>query len=310
MPHNKKLKKLSKYYEKGSKKNGKYKEYKYVKRIRAEKEAVLLEKKLKSNNKCLLHIFIIKLYNYEPGIVDLVLGFLNNPIKKQLYAIECIYFLRQKKDNIKSYLSNSIMFDYYWNKLSYYDRNFFKVIFNINEQKSEVYFGDDGHMLEWYEYTDNDIEKDPLFGILSAQRICQLYDRDYIIKKAHIYKYDELELDNIMYELIHTYKCNSIYVLAGSDITKLFKNYYNIEPNILPITYVRNKKGEDVEESYYEILLYGKNIVELNRWTSNSNVIDFSYGFNKFMGLNIHTTPLDLKLKYHNITNISKDFQK
>ncbi len=313
MPTHKKLKKLANCYEKGSKKNGKYREFKYIKENKLEKK---LEKdKIKTKPKeisiCTLHILIFKILAYEPDIIDLILNLLNNPIKKQLYAIECVQYLRNINNGaIPTHLHITYL-NYDWFETSPYVLYIIKIIYNKNET-TKFYFSNDGHMLEYYEYNDYDLEKEN-FGILSPQKICQLYDNDIIIKLAHIRKFGILRINYIVESVIRNFNLSNhysstrkikIYALKGSKVKELFKKNYDIEPDIKPLSYVVNKKGENIEQSYYEILLYGINLEKYD--TTDS--LHFSYSFGKFTGFNIHTTLQDLELKYHDIRDISKDF--
>lgn len=324
MPIPKKFRKNAKDYQKGSKKNGKYKEYKYMKQIKAEKEEKKkeierkkTEKKKHNNENCYaLHLIVFKLLSYEPDIFNFILGLLDNPIQKRYYAIECVKYLRETKLNQKDKLPfvNTVM-DFNTHRLLLhsipkYTHYVSYVIFNKRSYDEPVYFAEDGHMLEIYEYNDFDIEN-PEFGVLSPHKICKLYDNNIIIQIAHVMKYFKLHLNQLHLKLgertlfreMYNQSTNLKYKPA-SYINNLFTTIYNHNPN-LKILKAPNKYSDITEYSYYEILLYGKNIEEYKFNT----IMKFSYGFNGHTGLNIHTTVEDFEFKFIDMKNVFECFR-
>lgn len=323
MPIPKKFRKDAKDYQKGSKKNGKYKEYKYVKQKKAEKEKQkeeiqkeIITKDKENRAECFaLHLFVFKLLAYEPDIFNFILGFLNNPIQKAYYAIECVKYLRETKFTSKDIYSYIYIQNNPFKRLLWHEPHRVKyvtyVIFNKYEDNTPVYFAEDGHMLEIYEYNDFDTEN-PKFGVLSPHKICKLYDNDIIIKLAHTMKCYKLRLDELCMNLnrinqfggMYQGSFDQKYKTTASYINIIFSNVYNHNPN-LKILKATDKHGNITEYSYYEILLYGENIKKCDI----CDMIKFSYGFNGHTGFNIHTTIKDFEFKFIDMRNVFESFK-
>lgn len=337
MPSYKKNRKQSRNYHKNGKiKYNRKKQDNIAEAQKLDDEDIL--NKYDKVSTCELHYLIRKLHTYELDVFNIIMNFINNPIVKNHYSIECVKYLRNimgtifedKKNLARILVCNFIDFDLdcFNNHYAFY---LIKIITNISVGTSTttynhvifnndtVYFGSDGHMLEYYEYNDFDIE-DPSFGVLTAQQICKLYDHDYIIYLTHLYVYYNLKLSQLT-SYICNYNNRSISryddskynlpkntnipknAIFGSKLRQIYKSLYNIDINIKSIPNDYNYNVAD-EKYYYELTLYGKDISCYHQIT-DINCILFSYGSNGFTGLNINTTIDDIKIKCHKIKSTS-----